>query len=196
MSQCYRVQLKESVTRVVKGEDSISYPIELTQILPPEEMLDLLKEQLKEQGWEADNEDETVFVTEGPGGEALRIDLEEMELTASISSERIVKTQAEAHGASERSENQAQADAKAKLAQEVQMRGDSIEDAGTKELQAEVTEQLAESESDRQRQMNEILQKVYAESLKRKARQLGDVVETLESTSEDGNYELTIRIEQ
>lgn len=196
MSQCYRVQLKESVSRVVKGEDSISYPIELTQILPADEMFELLKQELKEKGWQAEDDSETIFVTEGSGGEKLSIDLETMELTASIVTEREVKTVAEVESASEHSDAHAQQQAKQALAQEVSMRGDQIEDAGNKELQDEVTEQLAESESDRQRQINEILQKVYSESLKKKAHELGDVMEVAESTSDDGEYELTIRIQQ
>jgi len=44
--------------------------------------------------------------------------------------------------------------------------------------------------------LNEILQEVYAESLKRKAGQMGDILEVSESTSEDGNYELVIRVAQ
>ena len=45
------------------------------------------------------------------------------------------------------------------------------------------------------RQLNEILQQVYAESLKRKAAQLGDIMNIQESTH-DGEYELVIHIER
>ena len=86
MSQLYHAELKESVSRIVKSEDSISYPIELTEILPPDEMGELLKDQLKAAGWTAENDRETVFVTVGSAGEVLTIDLEAMELTASIRS--------------------------------------------------------------------------------------------------------------
>ena len=50
MSQCYHIELKSAVVRQVKGEDSVSYPIELTEILPPEEMKDLLREQTPQSG--------------------------------------------------------------------------------------------------------------------------------------------------
>lgn len=195
MSQCYHAELKESVSRVVRGEDSVSYPIELTEILPAEEMVELLRDQLEKNGWNANGEDQTIWVTTGSGGEKLTIDLSEMELTATIESEREVISEATVHTSAE-SRKQARRLAVQQLKEETQALGDQIEDSGTKELQKEVTEQLANSESDRQRTMHELLQQVYAESLKRKAGQLGDIMEITESTGEDGNYELTIRIEQ
>lgn len=43
--------------------------------------------------------------------------------------------------------------------------------------------------------MNQALQDVYAEALKRKARALGDVVEQVEGTNAQGEYELVIKVE-
>ena len=43
--------------------------------------------------------------------------------------------------------------------------------------------------------MNQVLQDVYSEALKRKARQLGDVVDQYEGTNENGEYELVIKVE-
>ena len=74
--------------------------------------------------------------------------------------------------------------------------GDQIEEAGRRSVQQEVARRLEESESARLRQLNELVQQVYSESLKKKAAQLGDIVEVTESTSEDGNYELVIRVTQ
>ncbi len=195
MSQCYHIELKSAVVRTVKGEDSVSYPIELTDILPADEMKDLLRQQLKDTGWEAQNSEETIFVTEGPGGESLTLDLETMEVTASITTEREVVAEALVQGRGE-SHQQAQQNAAHQLQEEESMLGDKIEDQGNRELQDEVTSRLAESEADRQRLINEVLQGVYSESLKRKAGQLGDIMEISESTGEDGNYELTIRVSQ
>ena len=48
----------------------------------------------------------------------------------------------------------------------------------------------------RQRQLNELLQQVYTEALKRKAGQLDDLLEVRESTGESGDYELLIRVAQ
>lgn len=195
MSQCYHVELKASVSRVVKGEDSVSYPIELTRILPEEEMVEILAGQLEESGWKLRQGGGRVFERAGDHGETLTIDLESMELTASLSSEREVTAEATVYEVAE-DRKHAEGIAKARLKEEEAALGDQLEDRGNSELQNEVTTRLAESEAERQRMMNEILQQVYAESLKRKAGQLGDVMEVSESMGEDGNYELTIRIEQ
>ncbi|MEM7385571.1 MAG: hypothetical protein AAF514_11560 [Verrucomicrobiota bacterium] len=196
MSQCYHIELKTAVNRLVKGEDSVSYPIELSEILPKDEMVALLREQLKQAGWKSTNEEETVFETEGPAGETLTISLDSMELTAALATEKEVEAEASATGRSEAGTEAARQQAQRLLKEEASVLGDQIEDAGTKELQHQIREQLAESEEARQRIMNELLQGVYAESLKRKAGQLGDIMEISESTGEDGNYELTIRVEQ
>lgn len=195
MSQCYRVSLKSTVSRVVKAEDSICYPIELTPILPPEEMNDLLKAQLKQGGWRAQDPGETDFTAAGPAGETLTIHLETMELTANVSREKTITVEAIASAAAD-SRRAANASAGAQLRSEEQALGEQIENAGKRELQKEVTTRLAESEAARRRQINELLQKVYAESLKKKAGQLGEIMEIAETTSPEGNYELTIRIEQ
>lgn len=195
MSQCYHVELKASVTRLVRGEDSVSYPIELTRILPGEEMAQILAQRLEESGWKDRGGDGKVFEKTGQQGESLAIDLESMELTASLAREKEVSGEATVYEAAE-DRSHAENIAKARLKEEETALGDQLEDRGTNELQSEVTARLAESESERQRMMNEILQQVYAESLKRKAGQLGDVMEVSESMGEGGNYELTIRIEQ
>ena len=46
MSMIYRVSLKETVTRRVTADDSVSYPIEISEILPQEDMQALLRESL------------------------------------------------------------------------------------------------------------------------------------------------------
>ena len=65
MSQCFQVQLKESVSRRVYQDDSVSYPIELTEILPQEEMKEILRGVLKDAGWTADSEKHDKFSTNG-----------------------------------------------------------------------------------------------------------------------------------
>ena len=44
MSQCYHISLSESVSRQIKSDDRVSYPIQLTEILPVDEMRQLLKQ--------------------------------------------------------------------------------------------------------------------------------------------------------
>jgi hypothetical protein len=43
--------------------------------------------------------------------------------------------------------------------------------------------------------MNKVLQDVYSEALKQKARKMGEVVEQHEGTNDRGEYELVIKVE-
>lgn len=192
MSQCFRIQLKESVTRLVTSTDTVTYPIQLTDILPEEEMKDLLRAALERHGW---TESEGVYQKVGEAGETITLDLEKMEVSATIEEEREVSTEIEADGQGI-SNQEARRQARQELAQKAATQGSRLEEHGTNALQRELTEALQESEESRQRALNEVLQEVYAESLKRKAGQLGDILEINESQNEDGNYELTIRVAQ
>jgi len=195
MSQCYRVQLQESISRRVDGSDSISYPIELTEILPADEMKDILRGVLTEAGWEADKDNPDQFTITGTEGEIITIDLEEMEVTAELTDEKEVSTEVTAGARSGRSQGHAEHLAKSELQQKAEAAGDSIEESARRELRQQLRDKLAKSEDERMRTLNEVLQRVYAESLKRKAGQLGDIMEVQESTDDD-NYELVIRVSQ
>lgn len=192
MSQCFRIQLKESVSRLITSKDKVTYPIKLTEILPEADMKDLLREALLRHGW---TEEDGVFQKVGEAGETITLDLEKMEVSASLEEEREVSTEVEATGKGYK-QTEAHQQARQELAQKAAAQGAEIEEEGTNALQRELTEALQESEESRQRALNEVLQEVYAESLKRKAGQLGDILEINESQSDDGNYELTIRVAQ
>ena len=52
MSRAYRITVKESETRHLKAGDEISTCLEILEILPPEDMATLLKNELKNRGFE------------------------------------------------------------------------------------------------------------------------------------------------
>lgn len=51
MSRAYRIRVKESSRRELKGSDEICTDLEVLEILPPEQMSELLKKELKEKGF-------------------------------------------------------------------------------------------------------------------------------------------------
>lgn len=193
MSQLYRLQLSSSVSRTVTASDSVCYPIRLTAIQPEDEMVELLREALLRHGFEPDGEDH-LLRGRGPEGEDLVVDLDAMTLTATLEEEKELVTQAAAHGTGE-SRREARVRAEAELDANREAAEQRLEREG-KQVQRQLSRRLERSEAARNRQLHEVLQEVYAEALKRKARTLGDVTELRESTSDDGQYELVITIEQ
>lgn len=194
MSQCYRVQLKASISRCVEAEDSVSYPLDLTCILPEPDMQSLLKDALIRQGWTADATSGNVFHKTGPNGEDLSVDLEAMTVTARLERKSEVKAEVEVTGRGQ-SQDQANKDAQRELRDRGNAAGDQIAEAGARSLQREVREALLAGDEARRSELHGLLQEVYAEALKQKAGQLGTVMEVQESTNAEGNYELTIRVE-
>ena len=192
MSQLYRIRLKDSVSRSINTSDSISYPIELTEIIPAEEMKDILKGVLREKGFE--ETEENIFVKEGPAGEKITVDLAEMEVTASIDEDREIRKEVEFD---ERIDAWNKKDAsqygRELFEKELKKAEQSLEGA-EKQAQKEVTQRLIDSEEERMQQLNEVMQEVYAESLKRKAGSMGEVT-SMHETIEDGEYRLDITVE-
>ncbi len=56
MSRAYRVRVRESVRRVVRAEDHVTTSLELLEILPKEELAELLRAELVGRGFRAEGE--------------------------------------------------------------------------------------------------------------------------------------------
>lgn len=186
MSLSYRVTLQ--VCEVVSADDKTVHQLDLRDILPEEDMKDLLRQSLQERGFE-EGEDGKLTRRED-GGEVITVDLESLELTTELENESEVKGKVDAWGDAEsRQSARKQAEASA------QSQANALLERGQKDAQRKVTQQLASGEKERLEEMNQVLQDVYSEALKRKARQLGDVVDQYEGTNENGEYELVIKVE-
>lgn len=187
MSLSYRVSLQ--VCEVVSADDKTVHQLDLRDILPEEDMKDLLKGSLTARGFEQ-GESEHELVRREEGGEVVTVNLESLELTTELETEREVKGKVDAWGDAESRQS-----AKKQAETSAQHQANALLERGQKDAQRKVTEQLAQGERERLEEMNQVLQEVYSEALKRKARQLGDVVDQYEGTNENGEYELVIKVE-
>lgn len=186
MSLSYRVSLQ--VCEVVSADDKTTHKLDLQSILPEDEMKGLLRDSLTARGFE-EQEDGTLKRVE-EGGEVITVNLEDLTMTTELASEDTVEGKVEGWGDAE-TRRGAQRDAERRAREQAS----ALVDQGQREAQRRVTSQLAEGESARLEDMNQALQDVYAEALKRKARALGDVVEQVEGTNAQGEYELVIKVE-
>src|SRR5947209_18632328 len=55
MSRAYRIRVQESLQRRIAAEDAVTTQLELLEVLPCEQMADLLREELKRRGFEDKN---------------------------------------------------------------------------------------------------------------------------------------------
>lgn len=184
MSRAYRIRLSESLRRHVKVDDGIQSSLELLDVLPREQMAELLKRELEAAGFE---EREGILVRVEDGIE-VRVDPEEGTVTVSASTEqdvevevtRDIRTYAENDN---RTREQARATIRAELEGQV--------DEKQKQLQAEVTEKLEGKLGDLRTELDRITNRVTGEALKRKAASLGEIQEISEDPQSGS---LTIRV--
>lgn len=189
MSRAYRITVRESVTREVRGSDEISTQLELLGILPPEATNQLLRESLKKRGFE-EQDDGTLIRKEGDI--TIRVDPCSGKVTvkAEAKEDVTVKGSKEAMGWDDAGPNSAAASGRA--------REQLIKDLEKKlakeneRLQAEATAALEKHLGDLQPEIGQIVNEVTRESLKQKAAQLGTITEIAED-AQSGS--MTIKIE-
>jgi hypothetical protein len=193
MSRAYWVKLASSVSTTVKADDRAIHKIELDAVVPEGEMSELLEGALGASGWERSSEHPRRFTKESSEGVELTWDLDAGTVEASAEASRQVVRDVEVQGRGY-SQDVAQVEAERQLATRERA---ALEEAKIEEerLQRQVTEQLGANEQDRVREINEVLQKTYAEAIKRKAQRLGTVTSVHES-QQGGDYSLTIVISE
>lgn len=186
MSRAYRIRLSESLRRHIAVDDGICSSLELLDVLPREQMAELLARELAGAGFEERDEGQWVRVDDE--GVVVRVDPLQGTVTVTagsgeeveVSKTREVRAYAENDVATR---ERARADIQAELEGEVGER--------EKALQAKVTEKLEGKLGDLRQELDRISNRVTAEALKRKAASLGEVQEISEDP-ETGS--LTIRV--
>lgn len=191
MSRAYWVKLSSSVTETIHASDKATHKIDLEDVVPAGEMKDIVSSALEESGWTKSKDNDQEYKKK-VGDVDMVWDLEKGVVEASLEDARDVERDVHVEGRAW-SKDQAKSEAKRLLSQREQQVRDSI-GSEADDLQRQLTQKLEESEDERIREINEVLQKTYADAVKRKARRLGNVLSVQESTSPDGEYELTITI--
>lgn len=200
MSYPYRIRVSKAVSADVDAKDKVTQKIRLQPILDEDAMRSLLKEALKKQGFEEDEDGK--LVKERETGERQVVDLESLEIETSLgANEEITKEKtlevvgdAYARDDRERMKEKHRKEAEERLDKTLKITDEEV-DAKKQDLIAKIGDQLASSQEDRTRELHEAIQEVTAEALKEKARSMGTVMSVEEGRSADGSeYELTIKI--
>jgi hypothetical protein len=189
MSRAYRVTVRESVTREVRGSDEIATRLELLDILPPEAMAGLLRESLKQKGF-AENQDGTL--SRKDGDVTVTVDPCDGEVTVkSVASEEVtVKGERDATGWDDAgpSSDQGQSKTREQLRKDLEQRiGKEAE-----RLQQEATAALEKHLHDLQPELGQVVNEVTREALKQKAAQLGTITDIAEDPKTGS---MTIKVE-
>ena len=190
MSRAYRITVKESDTRHLKAGDEICTQLEILEILPPEDMATLLKEELKKRGFE-EQEDGTMERKDGdltvkdrrPG---------EGEVTVKAETAETVKQEAkrEATGFNDVGPNEKSL--REKVKDQLKTDLDKKFEQEQSKLQTKATQELEKHLQDLTPEISEVVNQVTRDALKQRPKQMGTVKEVSED-AESGS--LTIKVE-
>ncbi len=189
MSRAYRIKVQESLRRVLKASDHIRTELEILEILPAEQMAQLLTEELQKRGFEKRGQE---LIRNEKGVE---ISVEPSSGTVTVRASALERIDIEA------SKNVvADADwgqnltTEARRAAEEELRQGLEKEAAKKAaaLQQQVTERLEGRLADLRKELDQAVNRVTAEALKRRAAQIGHIKEMAE---DQASGSLTIVVE-
>ena len=188
MSRSYRIKVRETLRRIIRASDHVSSQLELLEILPPEQMAELLAKELAGRG----------FVREGnqsvrkSKGVTITVDLDAGSVTVQAESQVKADLSSEKEGRVYDDENGPQAQKIREQLRE-QIKAGLEKDAARQasELQKKVTDKLEGALADIRQELDQAVNKATAAALKVKASQMGQI----KSVSEDASGSLTIVVE-
>jgi hypothetical protein len=176
MSRAYRIRVRESIQRVLRGEDRVSTQLEILEILPGPEMANLLAAELERRGFRGDGKE---LVREDKG---VTVRVEPATSTVTVAAEVKEDVQIEATR-DDWAYDDVGPNAKAVregLKKQVKKELQQQADQKAARLQRQATDELEGRLGDLRQELNGVVNRVTAEALKIKAAQLGRIKEMTE----------------
>lgn len=169
MSRAYRIMVRESVSNLVRAEDSIGCELELLAILPSDQMAALLAAELSKQGFERDGD--TAQRTNN--GVAVTIDLKSGSVVVRAEKSEEVQIEGSRSGYVYAADEAAkrQEELRKTLKQELHAQTESKK----ADLQKQVTDALEAQLGDLRGELDGAVNRATAQALKQRAAQLGQI---------------------
>lgn len=176
MSRSYRVAIRENLRRVLKAKDGITSQLEILEILPGEQMADLLATELERRGFRDEDgllvrEKDGVKVTVDPCSGTVTVSAEgDKEVT--LAKDKVGHAWDDVGPSAKAVREQLRDQAKKDLERDAEKE--------TAKLQGEVSDRLEGQLAEIRRELDDAVNRVTAEALKQKARSLGEIKEMSE----------------
>jgi hypothetical protein len=189
MSRAYRIAVRESIKRVIRARDHVSTELEILDILPREQMAQLLERELagrgfKPKGKQLVRSQDGVTVTLDPESGKVTVQ-SEMEQKVEVQGERVGRSYDEGGTSARQTREVLRKELKADLETQVALREG--------ELQGQATDKLEQELGDLRGELNQVVNRVTAEALKEKAKQLGTIKEMTEDP-ESGSLTIVLEV--
>lgn len=186
MSRSYRIKVSQSLRRVLRAEDHVSSQLEVLEILPCEQMAELIGRELEAQGFELDGN----TATRRDRGLTITVELDSGTVTVRAEGKSAVSLEDERSGVGyeengrTHAEDALRSEIRAQLEQEAARRAAA--------LQQQVTDRLEGALADVRSDLDQAINRATAAALKQKAAQIGQIKDMTEDLATGS---LTIVIE-
>ena len=188
MSRAYRIRVRESLSRLVRAEDSVRAEIEMLPILSPAEMAELLAAELVRRGFERDGG----RLRRDEGGISVILDLPTGRVDVRSATARqveLTETREELVDVPGDTQQQAEDSVRSALR-------DALEDELAEHksrLRAEVSDRLAAALGSIRELLDEAIHRATAEALKQKAARIGRI-RHLADDPENGSLTIVVEL--
>ena len=189
MSRSYRLKVRETLRKVIRAEDHVSSQLELLEILPGDQMAELLAKELISRGFKRQGES----VVREEKGMTVTVELETGTVTIAATGEHKVELTTEQEG---RYYDETPGGKKAaeKQLREQLAKGMEKDAARQRELlQKQVTDRLEGELADVKRELDQAVNRATAAALKLKASQMGQIKEMSEDP-QTGSLTLVVEV--
>jgi hypothetical protein len=190
VSRAYRLTVSESLRRVIKASDRVTSQLELLGVVPPEETSEILAAVLAERGFE--QQADGAWRREAEGIE-VTVDVTTAEVQVKSTVAQEVELEVEKAGSYyDETKDKDRQQLEERLRQHAREALEKRADDRAKELQRTATDELERKLRDLQPELDQVINRVTAEALKRKAARLGQIKEV---TEDPNSGALTIVVE-
>jgi len=188
MSRAYRIRVKESISQDLSASDEVCSDLEILEILPGDQMADLLEGELKGRGFK----EEDGKLVRHKDGVTVSVDPTSGEVGVKAEKQEKVDLETEKEGWGYDDVGPHAKTIRKQLSEQAKAELERRAEKQKERLQGEATEQLEGVMEDVRKELNDAVNSVTREALKRKAAQLGQIKEMTEDP-EAGS--LTIKVE-
>ncbi len=189
MSRAYRISVSETVRRVIHAEDHVSTQLEILDVLPCDQMTDLLAAELEGLGFERDGDE----MVRKDGPTTVTVDLPSATVTVTNEAAKEVKVSGKKTGVTYDDYGPSTKEAKAKVKESLTKELESNVDEKEAALQKKITDELESTLSGLRKELDQAVNRVTATALKQKAAQIGQIKELTEDP-ESGSLTIVVEV--
>jgi hypothetical protein len=187
MSMAYRIRAASSEERTIHVEDGVCSSLEILDVLPRDNMKELLAAELEKRGFTRKGDK---LKRQEKDGIEIEVDVKEGTITARIGQGEKVGVKVERSGVAR---NANDAEAQARLDDSVKREVERQFQEKQEKMRGEATKKLEGRLKDLKKELDQVVNRVTAEALKQKARSMGEIEEIAED-KESGAVTIKVRV--